>query len=138
MIVRIAGVGESKILGRSRNLKECLTQNMKETKLALRMVRLCSKWYKPREYIEPKSSVDVDINMNLVRTIIVRIFTRLQGGSSLKSISENLHKKHSKRKGQTTTYRRGFSTSKAKRIAVDFARQENVLLRLLRVWVLTL
>ena len=131
-IVRIAGVGEVFILGYPRNTKDYLIWKMKEARLVLKdgMAFLKVVFEKPKENVEPKGSIAVDINMNEIVVgkddqNYVRIPTRLHEVHHWKSLAERLQKKYPKRwkENKRILYRIRYFHSKARRIMEDFARK---------------
>jgi hypothetical protein len=104
MIVRIASVGDLQILGYPRNLREYMSWKMREARLVIRNDKAFLKvvFEKPRESVEPKESIAVDVNMSEIVVgkddeHYVRIPTRLHEVHHWKSLAENLQKKYPRR-----------------------------------------
>ena len=132
MIVKISKVGQSKILGCPRNLKEYLSWKMKEARQVIRNRKVFLKitFEKIIQKIDPKDSIAVDINMQNItvgknENNYVKINTRINEIHRYKSLAERLQIKYPKRwKSNRKIKQRILSFhSKAKRIAEDFARK---------------
>ena len=131
-VVKISGIGELPILGYPRNLSFYLSWKMKEARLVLKdgMAFLKVVFEKPRENVEPKDSVAVDINMDEVVVgkddkDYVRIPTRLHDVHHYKSLAERLQKKYPRRwkENKRILHRVRHFHAKARRIMEDFARK---------------
>ena len=131
-VVKIASVGELPILGYPRNINFYLGWKMKEARLVLKDGNAFLKVVieKPRENVEPKDSVAVDINMEDIvvgkdDANYVRIPTRLHEVHHWKSLAERLQKKYPKRwkENGRILHRIRHFYAKARRIMEDFARK---------------
>jgi len=132
MIVKISKLGEFKILGYPRNIKEYLSWKMKEARQVIRNGKVFLKitFEKFFQKIEPKDSIAVDINMQNItvgkdENNFVRINTRINEIHRYKSLAENLQIKYPKRWKENRNIKRRILSfhSKAKRIAENFARK---------------
>jgi transposase, IS605 OrfB family, central region len=132
MIIRISKVGEFKITGYPRNLKEYLSWKMKEARQVIRNGKAFIKitFEKFIQKIDPKDSIAVDINMKTIvvgkdENNFVKINTRINEIYHYKSLAENLQIKYPKiwKENRNIKQRIIAFHSKAKRIAEDFARK---------------
>jgi len=132
MIVRISKLGEFKILGYPRNIKEYLSWKMKEARQVIRNGKAFIKitFEKFIQKIDPKDSIAVDINMKTIvvgkdENNFVKINTRINEIYHYKSLAENLQIKYPKiwKENRNIKQRIIAFHSKAKRIAEDFARK---------------
>jgi Probable transposase. len=132
MIVKISKLGEFKILGYPRNIKEYLSWKMKEARQVIRNGKVFLKitFEKFFQKIEPKDSIAVDINMQNItvgkdENNFVRINTRINEIHRYKSLAERLQIKYPKRWKENRNIKRRILSfhSKAKRIAENFARK---------------
>jgi len=132
MIVKISKLGEFKILGYPRNIKEYLSWKMKEARQVIRNGKVFLKitFEKFFQKIEPKDSIAVDINMQNItvgkdENNFVKINTSINEIHRYKSLAERLQIKYPKIwKSNRNIEKRILSFhSKAKRIAEDFARK---------------
>jgi putative transposase len=132
MFVKISKIGEFKILGYPRNIKEYLFWNMKESRLVFRNGKAFLKitFEKFMQKIEPKKSIAVDINMKAIvigkdENNYVSIPTRISEIHHYKSLAENLQIKYPKRWKENKNIKRRIISFhiKAKNIAEDFARK---------------
>ncbi len=132
MIVRISKLGEFKILGYPRNIKEYLSWKMKEARQVIRNGKAFIKitFEKFIQKIEPKDSIAVDINMKTIvvgkdENNFVKINTRINEIHRYKSLAERLQIKYPKiwKSNRNIKQRILSFHSKAKRIAEDFARK---------------
>jgi IS605 OrfB family transposase len=132
MIVKISKLGESKIIGYPRNLKEYLSWKIKEARLVIRNGKAFLKivFEKFAQKTEPKDSIAIDINM---RYIVVgkdennfsKIPTRINEIHHYKSLAESLQRKYPKRWKENKNIKRRIMVFhlKARNIAEDFARK---------------
>ena len=104
MVVRISKLGEFKILGYPRNIKEYLSWKMKEARQVIRNGKVFLKitFEKFFQKIEPKDSIAVDINMQNItvgkdENNFVRINTRINEIHRYESLAERLQIKYPKR-----------------------------------------
>ena len=132
MIVKISKLGEFKIIGYPRNLKEYLSWKMKEARQVIRNGKAFIKitFEKIAQKIEPKDSIAVDINMQNItvgkdENNYIKINTRINEIHRYKSLAERLQIKYPKRWKENRNIKRRILSfhSKAKRIAEDFARK---------------
>jgi IS605 OrfB family transposase len=132
MFVKISKVGEFKIIGYPRNLKEYLSWKMKESRLVFRNGKAFLKitFEKFMQKIEPKGSIAVDINMKSIVVgkddkNYVNIPTRINEMHHYKLLAENLQRKYPKRWKENRNIKRRIIVFhiKAKNIAEDFARK---------------
>jgi IS605 OrfB family transposase len=132
MIVRISKIGEFKILGYPRNLKEYLSWKMKEARLVFNNGKAFIKvtFEKIAQKIEPKDSIAVDINMKEIVVgkddkNYVSIPTRINEIHRYKLLAERLQIKYPKRWKENKKIKRRIMTFhiKAKNIAEDFAKK---------------
>jgi len=132
MIVKISKLGEFKIIGYPRNLKEYLSWKMKEARQVIRNGKAFIKitFEKIIQKIEPKDSIAVDINMQNItvgkdENNYVRINTRINEIHRYKLLAENLQIKYPNKWKENRNIKRRILSfhSKAKRIAEDFARK---------------
>jgi len=103
MIVRISTLGEFKILGYPRNLKEYLSWKMKEARQVIRNRKAFIKitFEKIAQKIKPKDSIAVDINMQNItvgkdENNYVKISTRINEIYHYKLLAERLQMKYPK------------------------------------------
>jgi IS605 OrfB family transposase len=132
MFVKISKVGEFKIIGYPRNLKEYLSWKMKESRLVFRNGKAFLKitFEKLMQKIEPKGSIAVDINMKSIvvgkdDNNYVKIPSRINEIHRYKSLAEYLQRKYPKRWKENKNIKRRIMVFhlKAKNIAEDFARK---------------
>jgi len=132
MTVRITSVGDLQILGYPRNLKEYMSWRMREARLVVRGDKVFLKvvFEKPRESVEPKESIAVDVNMGEIvvgkdDTHYVRIPIRLDEVHHWKSLAESLQRKYPRRwrENRRILHRVHSFHLKARRVMEDFARK---------------
>ena len=132
MIVKISKLGEFKIIGYPKNLKEYLSWKMKEARQVIRNGKTFLKitFEKIAQKTEPKDSIAVDINMKTIvvgkdENNFVRINTRINEINRYKSLAERLQIKYPKRWESNRNIKQRILSfhSKAKRIAEDFSRK---------------
>ena len=132
MIVKISTLGEFKIIGYPRNLKEYLSWKMKEARQVIRNGKAFIKitFEKIIQKIDPKDSIAVDINMKTIvvgkdENNFVRIPTRINEIYHYTSLAERLQIKYPKRWESNRNIKQRILSfhSKAKRIAEDFSRK---------------
>ena len=131
-VVRITSVGELPILGYPRNINFYLSWKMKEARLVLKDGNAFLKvvFERPKDNVEPKGSIAVDINMNEIvvgkgDANYVRIPTRLHEVHHWKSLAERHQKKYPRRwkESRRILHRIRSFHVKARRIMEDFARK---------------
>jgi IS605 OrfB family transposase len=132
MTVKISKLGEFKIIGYPRNLKEYLSWKMKEARLLFRNGKAFLKitFEKFVQKIEPKGSIAVDINMKEIvvgkdDNNYVGFPTRINEIHHYKSLAEYLQRKYPKRWKENKNIKRRIIAFhiKAKNIAEDFAKK---------------